>query len=372
MMMMISAGGTGGHIMPALSVASELRDKSNWDICWLGGDGMEVAISGKAKIPFYGISIRALRGKGIIRKILYPLILTKAVIQSLIILLKTKPNLVFTTGGYIGVPTAMAAYILGKPIFLQEQNTVFGWASRVISLFAKRVYMGFDPTNEDYMSHKTLVCGNPSPIEKHLDNNLSQSQAELKVKKRYQSRQGPIRVFIIGGSQGAAIFNHVVPETMAGMKNTFKIWHQAGAGRANETATLYKKYGVRDVRVDEFIDSVVDAYDWADLVIARAGAMTLTELSLIGVASILVPFPYATDNHQMKNARALGDAVIVIENEKFDAKNLRILLEVWSNPGQRDNIRNSLADRAVDLHKFSKPKATITIANDLRELSYAA
>lgn len=368
MMMMISAGGTGGHIMPALSVASELRDKSNWDICWLGGDGMEVAITDKAKIPFYGINIKALRGKGFIRKLIYPIILIRAVVQSLRILLKVKPNMIFTTGGYIGVPTAVAAYILGKPIFLQEQNRVFGWASKIISLLAKRVYMGFSHAEDSVKSNKTLVCGNPSPIEKNFAK-LSKDELQAEIKKRYANREGPIRVFVIGGSQGAAIFNQVIPEAMASMQDNFKLWHQAGAGNAANTAELYKKHGVKDVRVDEFIDSVVEAYEWADLVIARAGAMTLTELSLVGVASILVPFPYATDDHQMKNALAFGDAVTVVHNSKFDAKNLRILMEVWSDPGQRRNIRYSLADRAVDLHKFCRPQATATITQDI--LSYA-
>lgn len=367
MIMMISAGGTGGHIMPALSVANELRDKFNWDICWLGGDGMEVNISANANIPFYGINIRALRGKGIIRKILYPIILSRAVIQSLIILLKIKPNLIFTTGGYIGVPTAVAAYILGKPIFLQEQNTAFGWAGKLISLLAKRIYMGFNNTNETHKSDKILVCGNPSPIE----NILKAANSQLKVQERYRDRQGPIRIFVVGGSQGAVIFNQVVPETLAKMPDAFTIWHQAGVGKKEATTALYEKYAIQNVKVDEFIDSVADAYVWADLVISRAGAMAITELSLVGVASILVPFPYATDNHQMKNARALGDAVVVIDNDKFDVENLRILLEVWSDPGQRRNIRNSLADWAVNLLKFSKPAATATIAKDLVELSHA-
>lgn len=371
-MMMISAGGTGGHIMPALSVANELRTKANWDICWLGGEGMEANISARAQIPFYSINIRALRGKGLMRKLLYPIILTRAVVQALRIILKVKPNLVFTTGGYIAMPTVVAAYILGKPIFLQEQNIVFGWASKIISFFAKRVYKGFAHTGDNGSSNKTLVCGNPSPIEKLLESELSKEEFHLKIKERYETRDGPIRIFITGGSQGAAIFNQVVPEALASMQSSFKVWHQAGAGRAADTFKLYKQHNVKDVRVDEFIPSVADAYKWADVVIARAGAMTLTELSLVGVASILVPFPYATDDHQMKNALTFGDAVTVINNQDFDAENLRILLEVWRDPGQRRNIRNSLADWAVNLHKFCQPKATATIAADLLRLTNAA
>lgn len=375
MMMMITAGGTGGHIMPALSVGSELRDKFNWDICWLGGDGMEVALSSKADIPFYGINIRALRGKGLVRKLLYPFILIRAFIQSLIILRRVKPNFVFTTGGYIGVPAALAAYILGKPIFLQEQNTAFGWASGLISLLATRIYMGFaskDSVSKDSAS-KVLVCGNPSPIERALSNMNPTAKSPVEyqqhIRERYKNREGPIRIFVIGGSQGAAIFNRVVPEALAGMEDSFSVWHQAGAGKATETTLLYAKHNIQGAKVEEFIDSVVEPYEWADLVIARAGAMTVTELSLVGVAAILVPFPYATGNHQMHNARALGDAVTVIDNAQFNAKELRILLEVWSDPSQRQNIRNSMAESAVNLNKFSKPNATEAIVNDLRALS---
>ena len=375
MMMMITAGGTGGHIMPALSVGNELRDKFNWDICWLGGDGMEVALSSKANIPFYGINIRALRGKGLIRKLLYPFILIRAFIQSLVILRRIKPNLVFTTGGYIGVPAALAAYILGKPIFLQEQNTAFGWASGLISLLATRIYMGLgskDSASKDSAS-KVLVCGNPSPIERALSymNPTAKSPEEYQqhIRERYKNREGPIRIFVIGGSQGAAIFNRVVPEALAGLEDSFSVWHQAGAGKETETTLLYTKHNIQGAKVEEFIDTVVEPYEWADLVIARAGAMTVTELSLVGVAAILVPFPYATGNHQMHNARALGDAVTVIDNAQFNAKELRILLEVWSDPSQRLNIRNSMAESAANLNKFSKPNATETIVNDLRALS---
>lgn len=374
MIMVISAGGTGGHIMPALAIGLELRNNHSCDLHWLGADGMagsmENGISAKHKIPFYGIKISALRGKGLVRVLLYPFILLRALVQACTVLQRIKPTAIFTTSGYTSVPTALAGFVLGIPVFLQEQNTHMGWASKLISLFAVRIYFGFMPAGKlsSKDREKMLVFGNPSLLDSLPDKLPKPAQ-------RYKNRTGPLRIFVTGGSQGALVFNHIIPEALSkGLASSFEVWHQAGAGKNQTTAKLYKDYNIAKVKVDEFIDSIQDCYQWADIVIARAGALTITDLTLSGVVAILVPYPYATGDHQMKNATALGDAALVIEQQHFSAAKLRCLLAAWVKSGDAANpssIRQELAIKAEKLHALALPNATAKIVNNMMEKVYA-
>ena len=384
MKMLISAGGTGGHIMPALAVARELRGHANWEIHWMGSNGMESSTITKDKFPFHRININALRGSGLMRKINYPFIITRAVIQALKIIKQIKPCAIFITGGYTGVPAALAGALLRKPVFVQEQNIHNGMATKLASLIATRIYNGFpapttpstiptSPTIKDELRSsqnnqatdaKTVFCGNPTPLEDELNAHPCD-----KPQVRYQAREGALKIFVTGGSQGAEVFNKLLPECLAGFPaNSYSVWHQAGAGKASNTAKLYNKHGI-DARVDDFIPSMRDCYCWADLVIARAGALTLAELAIVGVASILVPFPYAADNHQMKNAMiyANNQAAIVCNQNDFTIKKLSAIIGSYISDKEigQINARKRLGEMATKMHSMATPGAASFIVNDM-------
>ncbi len=386
MKMLISAGGTGGHIMPALAVARELRGHANWEIHWMGGNGMESSTITKDNFPFYKININALRGAGLMRKINYPFIITRAVIQALKIIKRIKPCAIFITGGYTGVPAALAGALLRKPVFVQEQNIHGGMATKLASLIATRIYNGFptpqsnQATDAKYSKDtKTVFCGNPTPLEDEL--NLRPCDKPL---TRYQARgmgmgsgqKESLRIFVTGGSQGAEVFNKFLPECLAGFPaNSYSVWHQAGTGKASNTAKLYKKHGI-NARVDDFIPSMRDCYCWADLVIARAGALTLAELAIVGVASILVPFPYAADNHQMKNAMiyANNQAAIVCNQNDFTIKKLSAIMGSYISDKEigQINARKRLGEMATKMHNMATPGAASFIVNDMLRIMKCA
>ena len=367
--MLISAGGTGGHIMPALAVALELRRKTKWNLHWLGGGGMEYKIVAANNIDFSYVHISAFRGKGLPRKLIYPLIFARALIHTFILFRRINPDAIFTTGGYVSVPAAVVAFMLRKPIFLQEQNTNMGWANRLVSLIAAKIYLGFMPdgnVNRD-LGDKTILCGNPSALD------------SIKLPhpgKRYTERKGAIRIFITGGSQGAQVFNQVIPAALGkGMRDTFHIRHQAGVNKVRETEDAYRIHKIKNYKVMGFTDNIREFYEWADIVIARAGALTLTDLTLVGVAAILVPFPYAADKHQLKNSLALGNYVIVIEQKNFTAAKLRSLLLGWAHSRETIKIREDLAKQATELRKLARPGASANIVESLvgsLEARYAA
>ena len=359
MIFLISAGGTGGHIMPALAVSRALQARDTWEINWIGTRGMESSLLSRESVDFFPIDIVALRGKGWGRMALYPFILFRACIQTLIILIRIRPAGVLVTGGYVGFPTAVAAMLLGTPFFIQEQNTRWGWASRLMGRLARKIYVGF-PQNK--RKNKRIVCyGNPTPMEMCVKRNSSPFT-------RYEKRRGPLRIFITGGSQGALVFNRTVPRSLRKLApQNFVVRHQCGAGWLTETRKNYT-YLKSEVRVEEFIDDMLESYLWADLVIARAGAMTLAEISLVGVAAWLVPFPFAADNHQELNALffASKGAARVINQRNFTvsalAENLGILVKE-----SHKKARQLLGDRATQAYLLATPRASREIAADITQ-----
>ncbi len=367
MKMVISAGGTGGHIIPALAIAREFRRRQGWEINWLGSKGMERSLLLKEGLRFFALDIVALRGKGWLRWFYYPPILIWALFQALVVLVRLRPSALLVTGGYVGFPAALAARLLGKPLFIQEQNIYWGLATRLLSKLAKRIYLGFPHDTP----HRQAVCyGNPTPIEDILSTTGYSSPQE-----RYANRRGPLRLLIIGGSRGAQIFNQIVPQALISLETkNLSVRHQSGKGWLEDTRNHYAKLDC-PVEVTEFITDMKEAYLWADLVIARAGALTLTEISLVGVASWLVPFPFATDDHQFKNASFFFSkrAAELIRQEDFTAVDLsRKISSMMKGAKEPTRARNLLAQMAVRAHRLATPYASRKIVDDIiKELKCA-
>lgn len=313
--LMVMAGGTGGHVMPGLAVAEQMRLR-DWSVVWLGHPaGIEAGLAARAGIALEPVRFSGLRGKGLLQKILLPLNLLRAFAQSLVALRRTRPTVVLGMGGYVAFPGAMMASLIGVPLVIHEQNAVAGLTNKVLARLADRVLEAFPGT---------------LPGAQWVGNPLRRAITDLSPPAlRYAARSGPLKVLVVGGSLGAQVFNERVPQALALIAPDRRpvVTHQTGRGRAAEVAARYQAAGI-EARVTEFVDDMAQAYAEADLVIARAGAMTVAEIAAAGVASILVPYPHAVDDHQRANARYLADrdAAQLIDQADFDAPALAAAL----------------------------------------------
>lgn len=340
---LIMAGGTGGHIFPGLAVASVLRQQ-NIPVRWLGAEGgMETRTVPEAGIDLDLVAITGLRGKGLMRWIRMPLMLLRAVWQARRLLEANRPGCAVSFGGYVAAPGGIAAWTKGIPVLVHEQNRVPGLTNRLLARFSRKILQGFPGTFPQEMS--ALDSGNPV---------RSEVAALAHPQTRLAGRTGPIRVLITGGSQGAQVLNLVVP---AALKNlpahlAIEVRHQAGAKRVDEALTSYADAGV-EADVQPFISDMAEAYGWADLVICRSGALTVAELAAAGVASVLVPFAYAVDDHQTRNAEYLSvaNAAVILPQPSLDAQVLATALE----PLLGD--RNTLLTMAIAARQLAMPGA---------------
>jgi UDP-N-acetylglucosamine--N-acetylmuramyl-(pentapeptide) pyrophosphoryl-undecaprenol N-acetylglucosamine transferase len=305
---LIMAGGTGGHVFPALTVAKQL-ELEGWEVLWLGTRlGLETEIVREAGIPIRYISVTGLRGKKALTLFLAPYRLCLAFCQSLNVILRFKPKVVLGMGGFVSGPGGLAAWVLRVPLIIHEQNAVPGTTNRILAHLARRVLHAFPNTFAH--SNKKLLTGNP----------VRQALLTLPLPEtRFQGRSGPLRVLVIGGSRGAAALNELCPKALALMPSSVRpeVRHQSGALNVEETEAAYQEVGIV-AEVLPFIQDMAEAYAWADLVICRAGALTISELGAVGVGSILVPFPFAIDDHQYYNAHFLekaGAAILVRQHE---------------------------------------------------------
>jgi UDP-N-acetylglucosamine--N-acetylmuramyl-(pentapeptide) pyrophosphoryl-undecaprenol N-acetylglucosamine transferase len=292
---MIMAGGTGGHVFPALAIAGTLR--AHRDVVWLGTErGIEARLVPAAGYPVEWIEVEGLRGKGIGRWLAAPARIIHAVAQARRALAKRHPGVVLGCGGFASGPGGIAAWLSGAPLVIHEQNAVAGLTNRWLARVATRIAEGFPGSFP--ASRKAIYTGNPVRPE---------IAALPPPRQRFESRNGPMRLFVFGGSQGASALNRLVPAALALLPEARRPWvlHQTGANERDSTEAAYRAAGIQaDVR--PFIDDMAAAYANADLVIARAGASTVAELAAVGVGSILVPFPAAVDDHQTRNAEWLG------------------------------------------------------------------
>ena len=349
---LIVAGGTGGHIYPALAVADHLKNYQVSTV-WLGSkNGLETRIVPEEGIRLYRIAVSGLRGSRFWHWLLAPAALGFALIQAVIAVLRIQPALVLGMGGFASGPGALAAWICRKPLVIHEQNAVPGLTNSLLSRIATKVLQGFPgafPTER-----AAITVGNP----------IRESIVSIAPPERRKHEFDGFRVLVLGGSQGAQTLNLCVPRALGLVCGAnFEIWHQTGTGNEGATRQAYEP-STALIRVSEFIGDMAAAYLWADIVICRAGAMTIGELATVGVASILVPFPLAVDDHQTANARYLVDsnaAVMVAEGPEFERR-LATALQRFID-GQLDLL--SFAKRARAL---ATPAAAANVVEQCMEL----
>lgn len=347
--LLVMAGGTGGHIFPGLAVADYLQAEG-WKIVWLGNpSGMENQIIPTRGIPFEGINFGGLRGKGLKTKLMLPFNLLRALIQSAVILKRINPSVVLGMGGYVSFPAGLAAVLMGYPLVLHEQNSVAGLTNRILSKLAGRKLCAFPDALPD-----AEWVGNPLRADL------------LKVelpKDRFSTRSGNLNILVVGGSLGAMALNTTVPEALSLISEAERpnVVHQSGEKHVADLQERYRQFGVK-AEVVPFIENMAAAYSRADVVICRAGAMTIAELSAAGVASCLVPFPYAVDDHQTSNARFLQQAGAAKLMAQSDMTANR--LADWIKSLNREELME-MANRAL---QCAKPMATARVAAVCKEL----
>ncbi|CAH0534449.1 UDP-N-acetylglucosamine--N-acetylmuramyl-(pentapeptide) pyrophosphoryl-undecaprenol N-acetylglucosamine transferase [Vibrio stylophorae] len=291
--LLVMAGGTGGHVFPALAVASKLQQQG-WQIRWLGtADRMEAQLVPQHGIEIDFIEIKGLRGQKLLRLIKAPFQIVKAIGQAKRHIRAYQPDAVLGMGGYVSGPGGIAAWLCGVPVILHEQNAVAGLTNRWLSRIAKVVLQAFPGA----FANRPVV-GNPVRDEIAALPGQAAAIAE---------RDEPIRVLVMGGSQGAQILNRVVPQAVAQSGQSLQVWHQAGKNNQASTEQAYQDAGITNAKVTEFIADVAGAYQWADLIVCRSGALTVSELSCAGLGAIFVPFMHK-DEQQAKNARHLVEA----------------------------------------------------------------
>lgn len=300
---LIMAGGTGGHVFPALAVADALSRK-DWRVVWLGTkQGIEARLVPAAGYPIEWLPVSGLRGKGIRTLLAAPFTLLRAGVAAWRVLSRVKPDVVLGMGGFASGPGGAIAWLQGRPLVVHEQNAIAGFTNRLLSRIATRVLTAFP----DSLPREEVV-GNP----------VRASLAEMPPpEERMEGRGGPLRVLVLGGSLGARSLNENVPRALVLSGLDVEVRHQCGRDDVEKVRARYAG-GVIDAQVDAFIDDMAAAYGWADLVVCRAGAMTVFEIAAVGLAAVFIPFPHAVDDHQTANARHLASAeaaVIVQERD---------------------------------------------------------
>jgi len=323
---LIMAGGTGGHVFPGLAVADVLRSR-DVPVVWLGAEGgMEQRLVPSRGIAFEAIRIGGLRGKSWQRKMKLPLELLRALLQARQVLRRVQPRSVLSLGGYAAGPGGLAAWWLGRPLLVHEQNRIPGLTNRVLAKLAKKVFAGFP----DAFAARAEWVGNP----------VRRSIAEIAPPaERLGGRQGRMRLLVLGGSLGARALNQNLPAALAliGEHDRPEVIHQCGEKLLAEAQAAYAQAGVH-ARVVAFIDDMAEAYSWADVAVCRAGALTLAELTAAGLGALLVPYPNAVDDHQTANARWLVEAAAaqMVANADLTPEDLaQRLKQLIADPEQR-------------------------------------
>jgi len=347
---MIMGGGTGGHVFPGLAVAGELRARG-WRVVWLGArGGMEATLVPRHGYEMAWVSFAGLRGKGPVALALLPGRLLLAFWQAARAIFAHRPDVVLGMGGYQSFPGGMMAALFDRPLVLHEQNSVAGLANRVLARVADRILCAFPGALKG-----AAVTGNP------VRPDIASLPAPA---ERYGARSGPLKLLVIGGSLGAKALNETVPQALALMppERRPEVTHQSGAQHIDALRQRYRELGL-DAAALAFIDDMASAYGAADVVLCRAGALTVAELAAAGVASVLVPFPHAVDDHQTGNARYLSDAgaAILLPQAELTPERLAALLSGFTRAG--------LAEMALRARALARPDATRAVAQACVELA---
>ena len=352
---LITAGGTGGHVYPGLAVARALQAQ-DIPVIWMGTpNGLEARVIPEADIDMVYLSVSGLRGKGLLKLLAAPVQLAKALFQSLMIMRKVRPSAVLGMGGFVAGPGGLVASLTGIPVVIHEQNAIPGLTNKLLSGFSKKVLEGFPGTFEDRKN--TVGIGNP--VRKDIAGLQNPRQ-------RLGDRWGHVRVLVFGGSLGAQALNDVVPMALGELALDKRpvVRHQAGKNKDEATVRIYEKMGV-EAEITPFIEDMAEAYEWADLVICRSGALTVAELAAAGLASILVPYPWAVDDHQTANAKYLseqGAAILAPQNELTKESLSELLSELCGS-------RDKLIEMSIRARELAKPQATDEVAAICAELA---
>lgn len=342
--LMVMAGGTGGHVFPGLAVAHHLMAQG-WQVRWLGtADRMEADLVPKHGIDIEFIRISGLRGKGIKAQLAAPLRIFNAWRQARAIMKRWQPDVVLGMGGYVSGPGGLAAWSCGIPVVLHEQNGIAGLTNKWLAKIAKKVMQAFPGAfpNAEVVGNpvRTDVLALPLPAE------------------RLTGREGPIRVLVIGGSQGARVLNQTLPEVAAILGDSITLWHQVGKGALDSVNQAYAQVGQTQHKVAEFIDDMAAAYAWADVVVCRSGALTVSEVAAAGLPAIFVPFQHK-DRQQYWNALPLeqAGAAKIYEQPQFTAETVASTLAGWD--------RATLLQMAEKARAVAIPDATERVAAEV-------
>lgn len=352
--LMIMAGGTGGHVFPALAVANLLRDRGV-DVVWLGTrNGLEARVVPAAEFPIEWINVKGLRGKGLLGWLVSPLLILRASFEAWRIIRRRRPDALLGMGGFVSGPGGLVAWLMRLPLMIHEQNAIAGLTNRGLSRLASRVFTGFPDV---------------LPRAEHVGNPLRKGFVDIASKDHSEvDRAGSnaqLNLLIVGGSLGAKALNEVMPVAISELDAATRpaIRHQCGRGSVSTVEQHYRELSI-DAEVDEFIDDMPKAYAWADIVLCRAGAMTIAEVAAAGVAAVFVPFPHAVGDHQTANARYLSDhnAAVLIDQNDLTASSLSVELNnLISIPGRLEEIGHRAA-------AFARVDATEVIADACQEV----
>jgi UDP-N-acetylglucosamine--N-acetylmuramyl-(pentapeptide) pyrophosphoryl-undecaprenol N-acetylglucosamine transferase len=352
---LVMAGGTGGHVFPALAVAEELKQRGAI-VSWMGTErGMESSVVPKAGFEIDWVNIQGLRGNGLLGWLKAPMRLLKAILQARKIMRQRRPDVVLGMGGFVAGPGGVAARICGIPLVIHEQNSIAGLTNRLLAKIAARVLVAFPDVfaamNRDYVGN---------PLRKAIVDSAEPQE-------RMQQGARRLRLLVVGGSLGAAALNEVLPAALALLEQDERpeVKHQTGKAKFDATQQAYNRVNV-DAEVMPFIDDMAAAYQWADLVVCRAGALTVSELAAIGVASILIPYPHAVDDHQTTNGQFLvnAGAAEMIQQSALTADVLaQYLRDYKAKPV-------TLLNMATQARSLAQPKATEVVADICSEVAH--
>ncbi|MCF7501416.1 undecaprenyldiphospho-muramoylpentapeptide beta-N-acetylglucosaminyltransferase [Pseudoalteromonas sp. L1] len=348
--LLVVAGGTGGHIFPGIAVADFLKQQG-WQVSWIGTpDRMEATVVPKHNIEIDFIDVKGVRGNGIKRLIKAPFMVMNAIFQARKILKAQRPDVVLAMGGYVTGPTGIAAKSLGIPLVIHEQNAVAGMSNRWLAKFASKVLAAFPSA---FAKGQCEVVGNP----------VRASVAQVSAKQT----STPINILVVGGSLGAQVLNRTLPAVFSALsaQTTLNIWHQTGKNNEQKVTADYQQLSLAEnTKVAEFIDDMDSAYQWADLVICRAGALTVSEIAAAGRMALFVPFPHAVDDHQTANAAYLvnSDAALMMQQNAFSKEAVVDLLTPYLIAPEKISIMASKAKQLAILD------ATAKVANRCEQL----
>ncbi len=350
-LLLVMAGGTGGHIFPGLAVANYLKNKG-WNIHWLGSEnGMEKKIIEAEGIGITLLPVSGVRGKGIFKKLLSPFVILRSIWRARICLKNIAPDVVLGMGGFASGPGGVAAKLLNTPLVIHEQNAIAGYTNKLLAQIASKVLAAFP--NAFSEQQQVMVVGNP------IRKNLCQLQPP---KQRLNERQGGLRILVIGGSRGALVLNQVLPKAVAKLESPIELMIQCGSENKAAVEQLFEQNLTQSrvqhkLDVFEFIDDMAAAYGWADCVICRAGALTVSELMAVGLGALFIPFPFAVDDHQTANAQFMVErgAAKIIPQHNFSADSC----SEWIATMSRDKAQQM----AIAAYDKNSRQVTATISN---------